>query len=98
MKERRTRGSRMPSRLLAVGSAVVLSIGVAACGDDEEEGGGGGGGGAGTEEEVTVGLITKTETNPFFVKMKEGAQAEAKGATPSCSRAPARPTATTPAR
>jgi fructose transport system substrate-binding protein len=25
-----------------------------------------------------IGLITKTETNPFFVKMKEGAQAEAK--------------------
>ena len=28
-------------------------------------------------EEVIVGLITKTETNPFFVKMKEGAQAKA---------------------
>ena len=28
--------------------------------------------------EVTVGLITKTESNPFFVKMKEGANAEAK--------------------
>jgi fructose transport system substrate-binding protein len=28
--------------------------------------------------EVKVGLITKTETNPFFVKMKEGADAEAK--------------------
>lgn len=27
--------------------------------------------------EPVVGLITKTETNPFFVKMKEGAQAEA---------------------
>lgn len=27
-----------------------------------------------------IGLITKTETNPFFVKMKEGAQAEAKKA------------------
>ncbi|HQA14859.1 MAG TPA: sugar ABC transporter substrate-binding protein [Ornithinibacter sp.] len=27
--------------------------------------------------QVVVGLITKTETNPFFVKMKEGAQAEA---------------------
>jgi fructose transport system substrate-binding protein len=26
----------------------------------------------------TVGLITKTETNPFFVKMREGAQAKAK--------------------
>ncbi len=29
-------------------------------------------------KEVTIGLITKTETNPFFVKMKEGAQAQAK--------------------
>jgi len=28
--------------------------------------------------DVTVGLITKTETNPFFVKMREGAQAKAK--------------------
>ncbi len=28
-------------------------------------------------EEVIVGLITKTETNPFFVKMKQGAQAKA---------------------
>ncbi|HQV70248.1 MAG TPA: sugar ABC transporter substrate-binding protein [Thermoflexales bacterium] len=27
--------------------------------------------------QVVVGLITKTETNPFFVKMKEGAQAKA---------------------
>ena len=29
-------------------------------------------------DQVTVGLITKTESNPFFVKMKEGASAEAK--------------------
>jgi len=28
--------------------------------------------------EPVIGLITKTETNPFFVKMKEGASAEAK--------------------
>jgi len=28
--------------------------------------------------EPVIGLITKTETNPFFVKMKEGAQTEAK--------------------
>ena len=27
---------------------------------------------------VVIGLITKTETNPFFVKMKEGADAAAK--------------------
>ena len=33
-------------------------------------------------DEIIVGLITKTETNPFFVKMKEGAEqaAKAKGA------------------
>ncbi len=28
-------------------------------------------------DQILVGLITKTETNPFFVKMREGAQAEA---------------------
>ena len=29
-------------------------------------------------DEVIVGLITKTDTNPFFVKMQEGAEAKAK--------------------
>ena len=29
-------------------------------------------------DDVIVGLITKTNTNPFFVKMREGAQAKAK--------------------
>lgn len=29
-------------------------------------------------QEISACLITKTDTNPFFVKMKEGAQAEAK--------------------
>jgi len=29
-------------------------------------------------DEVLVGLITKTDNNPFFVKMKEGAEAKAK--------------------
>jgi len=29
-------------------------------------------------QQPTVGLITKTETNPFFVKMKQGAEAAAK--------------------
>ncbi len=35
-------------------------------------------GAAGAADEVVIGLITKTETNPFFVKMKEGAEAAAK--------------------
>ena len=29
-------------------------------------------------EDITACLITKTDTNPFFVKMKEGAEAKAK--------------------
>jgi fructose transport system substrate-binding protein len=29
------------------------------------------------QEKIVIGLITKTETNPFFVKMREGAQAKA---------------------
>ena len=60
----------------AVLLSVLLAVGLAACGDDDEGGGGGGASGGG-EEEVTIGLITKTESNPFFVKMKEGAQAAA---------------------
>ena len=35
---------------------------------------------AAQDEEIIVGLITKTESNPFFVKMKEGAQAAADAA------------------
>ncbi|MGH3565157.1 MAG: sugar ABC transporter substrate-binding protein [Pseudonocardia sp.] len=50
--------------LLAAGLAVSLSL--TACG------GGSAGGGAG--EQPIVGLITKTDTNPFFVKMKQGAE------------------------
>lgn len=40
------------------------------------------GGTAFAQQQPVIGLITKTETNPFFVKMKEGAQqaAQAKGA------------------
>jgi fructose transport system substrate-binding protein len=57
--------------------AVAATLGVAACGDSNNSSSGGGSGA------VKVGLITKTETNPFFVKMKLGAQKEAaaKGAT-----------------
>lgn len=73
----RARGlGRKASRMLAVGAAVAAAAGFAACGDDEgsESASSGDGGG----ESVKLGLITKTETNPFFVKMKEGADAKAK--------------------
>ncbi len=48
--------------LSAAAAAVLLSMSAAAVAADQP----------------IIGLITKTETNPFFVKMKEGAQAEAK--------------------
>jgi fructose transport system substrate-binding protein len=67
---RRTLG-RKASRITAIGSVVALAAGLAACGDDDS------GSGASSGGDVSVGLITKTETNPFFVKMKEGATAKA---------------------
>ena len=74
MQESGIRGSKW-ARVAALASIAALGVGVVACGDDSDSSGGGGGGG---DEEVTIGLITKTESNPFFVKMKEGAQAQAK--------------------
>jgi fructose transport system substrate-binding protein len=49
-------------RLLTAGCAVTLVFAAAGCG------------GSGSGGQPVVGLITKTDTNPFFVKMKEGAQ------------------------
>ena len=68
---------RVTRALVAFGAAAALTAGVVACGDDDSSSSSGGGGGASKDEEVTIGLITKTESNPFFVKMKEGAQAAA---------------------
>ncbi|WP_327100678.1 sugar ABC transporter substrate-binding protein [Nocardia vinacea] len=56
-------------RLAAVCLAVsALTLSATACGKGSSSG------------QITVGLITKTDTNPFFVKMKEGAQKEADAA------------------
>src|SRR5215216_5259543 len=69
---------RVTRALAAIGATAALTAGVVACGDDDSSSSSGGGGGASKDEQVTIGLITKTESNPFFVKMKEGAQAAAK--------------------
>jgi fructose transport system substrate-binding protein len=72
----RERGlGRKASRMIALGSVVALAAGLAACGDDNSSDSASSGGDGGGD--VSVGLITKTETNPFFVKMKEGANAKA---------------------
>ncbi len=70
----RSHSMRVPARLGAVAAVGALAIGVVACGDDSGSGGTSGSDGG---DKVVVGLITKTESNPFFVKMKEAAQTAA---------------------
>jgi fructose transport system substrate-binding protein len=53
----------MLRRPIAMGVAAVLGLGVVACGGDDEK--------------VTVGLIIKRDTNPFFVKIRDTAQTTA---------------------
>ncbi len=36
-----------------------------------------GAGGASAQDDISIGLVTKTNSNPFFAKMREGAQAKA---------------------
>jgi fructose transport system substrate-binding protein len=63
-----------PGAVRLAGGILALAVAAAACGGDDDTGASGGGSGDG---EVLVGLITKTDTNPFFVKMREGAEAKA---------------------
>jgi ABC-type sugar transport system substrate-binding protein len=54
---------RRPVTLTAVG--LLAALGLVACGDDS---------GGGDGDSVAVTLITKTDSNPFFVSMAEGAE------------------------
>jgi fructose transport system substrate-binding protein len=58
-----------PKRVIALGTVLGLALFSSACGGDSGTDSGSGG-----DSKPLVGLITKTDTNPFFVKMKEGAQ------------------------
>jgi fructose transport system substrate-binding protein len=69
--------ARLGLRLTAFAAVGAMAIGgLAACGSGDDDSGGSSTSGGGGEK-VKIGLITKTESNPFFVKMKEGAKAEA---------------------
>jgi fructose transport system substrate-binding protein len=56
-------------RWALIATMIAGTVLVAACGSSSS--------GSSGATPVKVGLITKTETNPFFVKMKDGAQAKA---------------------
>jgi fructose transport system substrate-binding protein len=75
----RSQGRRSVAFISATLSASALAFGAVACGGDSsnESSPSSGGASQGSDEPVKVGLITKTETNPFFVKMKDGASAAA---------------------
>ncbi|HLL67522.1 MAG TPA: substrate-binding domain-containing protein [Micromonosporaceae bacterium] len=60
MAKPRRSGTGSIRRLIALGGALALSLGLAGCGDDRER--------------VTIGLITKQEANPFWVTMREIAE------------------------
>jgi ABC-type sugar transport system substrate-binding protein len=62
-------------RTVALG-ALVLALGVVACGDDESSGGGGGGGGGGSKE-AKLAFVYPTTTTNFAQEMALGAKAAA---------------------
>ncbi|WP_217207295.1 sugar ABC transporter substrate-binding protein [Streptomyces sp. AC550_RSS872] len=69
-----SRTPRLPSALLRAAACTGLAaLTLTACGSGSGSDTVGSGSGS-----VKVGLITKTDTNPFFVKMKEGAEKAAK--------------------
>ncbi|WP_318199328.1 sugar ABC transporter substrate-binding protein [Streptomyces sp. SCL15-4] len=69
-----SRTTRPTASLLgAAACATVAALALTACGSGSGSGSARSGSGS-----VKVGLITKTDTNPFFVKMKEGAEKAAK--------------------
>jgi fructose transport system substrate-binding protein len=64
---------RRKTLAVAVACAAALTVGMAGCGGSDSGSSGGGGGTA----NVKIGLVTKTDTNPFFVKLREAAKKEA---------------------
>lgn len=62
--------------LRAAAGLTVAALALSACGSGSK--GSSSDAGSGSDGKVKVGLITKTDTNPFFVKMKDGAQKAAK--------------------
>ncbi|MFJ6729931.1 substrate-binding domain-containing protein [Streptomyces sp. NPDC091281] len=66
---------RRSARLTAT-AVVALACTVAGC-SSTKSGGDDGGSGSGSGGKVVVGLVTKTNSNPYFVKLRESAKAQA---------------------
>ena len=70
-----TRSIRKVGVRAAAVLAAAMLLGTTACSD---AGGGSGDGGGAPAGDLKIGLVTKTDSNPFFVKMRESAQEAAK--------------------
>jgi ribose transport system substrate-binding protein len=66
---------RLSNRLAALAAALVaaLALSLAACGDDDDDSGGGG-----SANDYTIGVDLSLASDPFFVAMSDGIEAEAK--------------------
>ena len=67
--------SRTPRAVTFAVTALTLSALIAGC--TSTKSGGSDSGGGGSSGTVKIGLITKTDSNPYFISMRDAAQAEA---------------------
>lgn len=70
LRSKKTSGG-LGTRAAALALSVGLAVGLSACGSSDDAGGNDSG------EDLKVGLIIKTEANPFWVTIREAAQAKA---------------------
>lgn len=67
-------------RPVALAGSLLLALAACSVSTPSEEAAGGGTTGDGGDDTVKIGLVTKTDSNPFFVKMREEAQTAADAA------------------
>ncbi len=62
---------------MAVALVSMTALGLSACSTTKTSGPGSAQGGGTTSGPIKIGLVTKTESNPYFVKLRESAKAQA---------------------
>ena len=68
---------RSTSRTVRAAALTALALPALLAGCTSEKSGSDSGGGGGGGGDIKIGLITKTDSNPYFVSMRDAAQAEA---------------------
>jgi fructose transport system substrate-binding protein len=63
--------------VMAVALVSMTALGVSACSTTKTSGPGSAAGGGTTTGPIKIGLVTKTDSNPYFVKLRQSAQAAA---------------------